>query len=101
MGKRRYLAVLTVLSMLATMLSPAASLATFSGISADFTAAAPSNYNHVTGGGAFDDRTSGTDVVKSWEAILRAGISSITAISRRSIPQGSPQAQSTARVDHS
>jgi Bacterial Ig domain/Bacterial cadherin-like domain len=37
--------------------------------SLDFVASAPSTYNHVTGGGAFDDRTIGTtnDVVESLE----------------------------------
>jgi len=35
--------------------------------SIDFIAAAPESYNHLTGGGAFDDRTIGVDAVESLE----------------------------------
>ncbi|NDK57722.1 T9SS type A sorting domain-containing protein [Pontibacter fetidus] len=35
--------------------------------SLDFVAAEPYSYNHSTGGGAFDDRTVGTDIVESLE----------------------------------
>ena len=37
--------------------------------SLDFTASAPKTYDHRFGGGAFDDRTVGTDIVESLEAM--------------------------------
>ncbi len=36
--------------------------------SLDFTAAEPTSYDHTTGGGAFDDRTTNEDIVESLEA---------------------------------
>ncbi len=56
----------TVLA-LALLLSAGAAHADGGDFSIDFTAAEPSSYDHRIGGGAYDDRTVGTDIVESLE----------------------------------
>jgi len=72
MGKqttRRRLAALQVLLIAATMILTPLAQAASGDFSIDFVAAAPQSYDHLTGGGAYDDRTIGTDddVVESLE----------------------------------
>jgi len=66
-GRSRFLLMASLLTVL-LLIAPAAE-AESGDFSIDFVAAAPQSYNHLTGGGAFDDRTIGVDkdVVESLE----------------------------------
>jgi len=66
-GRSRFLLMASLLTAL-LLIAPAAE-AESGDFSIDFVAAAPESYNHLTGGGAFDDRTIGVDkdVVESLE----------------------------------
>jgi hypothetical protein len=66
-GRSRFLLMASLLTAL-LLIAPAAE-AESGDFSIDFVAAAPQSYNHLTGGGAFDDRTIGVDkdVVESLE----------------------------------
>ncbi len=66
-GRSRFLLMASLLTAL-LLIAPAAEAAR-GDFSIDFVAAAPQSYNHLTGGGAFDDRTIGVDkdVVESLE----------------------------------
>ena len=66
-GRSRFLLMASLLTAL--LLTASAAEAASGDFSIDFIAAAPQSYNHLTGGGAFDDRTIGVDkdVVESLE----------------------------------
>ncbi len=66
-GRSRFLLMASLLTAL-LLIAPAAEAAR-GDFSIDFVAAAPQSYNHLEGGGAFDDRTIGVDkdVVESLE----------------------------------
>lgn len=65
----RSISLLIVSLLTALLLTASAAEAARGDFSIDFIAAAPESYNHLTGGGAFDDRTIGVDndVVESLE----------------------------------
>jgi hypothetical protein len=62
----------------------------------DFTAAAPTSYNHLTGGGAYNDRTIGKDVVESLEGSDFACGDTVTFLTRIAVDDGAVGAQSLA-----
>jgi uncharacterized repeat protein (TIGR01451 family) len=61
-GRAAFLIFILMAALIVT--SPAA-IAANGDFSIDFVAASPHSYNHLIGGGAYDDRTIGTDVVES------------------------------------
>ncbi len=70
--------------------------------SLDFTAAAPLTYNHATGGGAYDDRTIGTnqDVVESLEGGDFNCGDIVTFLTQITVDQGATGSQTIA-IDYS
>lgn len=74
--------------------------------SSDFVAAAPYSYNQLTGGGAFDDRTTGksTDVVESLEAGDFKSFDAVTFFHQIKIadaPTKSNDSPQTIEIDYS
>lgn len=64
--------------------------------SLDFTAAEPSSYDHATGGGAYNDRTIGKDVVESLEGGDFACGDTVTFLTQITVDAGAVGSQSLA-----
>lgn len=62
--------------------------------SLDFTAAEPSSYSHATGGGAYDERKVGTDIVESLEGGDFACLDTVTFLTQITVDNGAIGAQS-------
>src|SRR5215210_1246308 len=92
--------VVAVLVSILTVTTTAAAL-TGGDVSLDFVAAAPHTYNHLTGGGAFDDRTIGVDkdVVESLEGGDFACNDIVTYLTEISVDSGATGA-STIEIDY-
>src|SRR3954447_21705101 len=94
--------LVAILSAVGLMLTGTAAGVTGGDVSLDLTASAPLTYSHLTGGGAFDDRTIGraNDVVESLEGGDFACNDIVSYLTQISVDSGATGA-STIEIDYS